>query len=59
MAVSEAQKRARDKWNAKNKEKMQRIKYKAVAKLYILSSNKEELEIVKEWFKIREEQLNS
>ena len=58
MATSEAQKRARDKWDAKNKEKKKIIILKENAKRFILEfANEEDIKNIKEYVIEREKIL--
>ena len=58
MATSEAQKRARDKWDAKNKEKKKIIILKANAKRFIREfANEEDIKNIKEYVIEREKIL--
>ncbi len=57
--VSEARKRANEKWNEANKEKMKVYRYRSQAKKFIKDfATEEDLEDLEEMIKIRYEKIN-
>ncbi|QNQ84227.1 hypothetical protein FP435_07255 [Lactobacillus sp. PV037] len=56
--ATEAQKRARNKWNAKNKEKAKKYSYKSMAKNFIINyAQSKDLEDLEDFIKQRKEVL--
>lgn len=58
--TSEAQARARDKWDSKNKHNKKKRSYRSGCKNYILKyADKEELKEVKSWIEKAEENMEN
>lgn len=60
LKTSEAQARARDKWDSKNKHNKTKRSYRSGCKNYILKyADQEELEEVKSWIEKAEENMEN
>ena len=58
MALSEAKKRANEKWNQNNKERKNYLQDRSKCKNFILKkSTKEDLILIKKWIEEKERQL--
>lgn len=58
MAVSEARKKANQRWNKKNKDAIKYSNYRSYAKTFISTlANNEDLQALKDLIKVREKEL--